>query len=590
MKESVAIAKEADAKKGVSPTKSDNSIHRVRNEPEMQLGSLRDVIGNIRHDGGTPSVDSIATELGGMHTAQRAPALLALQQTHGNRYVQRVIAGIQAKLVVGQPGDIYEQEADRVAEQVMRVSEPRLLREVEEEKKEEEETLQAKTLAGQITPIVQRQVEVEKEEETVASKVQEKLTMGAPGDVYEQEAEKVAEEVASFSNSGNLNTIQQALLSRAEVSNILGLVDGPAQEISRNETYGAGRLRIIRKDERSAQEEGTVSPLLERRILQSKGKGNPLPLLVQNTMEFQTGYDFSDVRVKTDSEAANLNRSLNARAFTLGSDIWLGQNESVNNVKLMAHELTHVVQQGAAKKISPKSLPGLDEIKSKSKVLSYLQAIAKGAHYDSTLYRKEINQFQTENSAEKIAALQRQILEPSKGVDIRQKSDSQTLRGCEPSRSASAVPTNFRQTAGRDAGGGILHFEYTWDSSTGNRADLSGCEVGEHVSYLGPSPFPRPSPPFPSGSVSNPTIIWIAGTDGAFNDNHRTGNMSFVKPYSASTYTATQYYRYRCNRGSPVNLMGPISIVRAVSRKSDGNYKFRITKSGEFAEIDPLPP
>jgi hypothetical protein len=88
MKESVAVAKEADAKKGVSATRSDNSIHRVRNEPERQLGSLRDVIGNIRRNGGTPSVENIATELSSMHTAQRAPALLALQRTHGNRYVQ----------------------------------------------------------------------------------------------------------------------------------------------------------------------------------------------------------------------------------------------------------------------------------------------------------------------------------------------------------------------------------------------------------------------------------------------------------------------------------------------------------------------
>jgi hypothetical protein len=82
----------------------------------MQLGSLRDVIGNIRCDGGKPSADSIATHLSSMHTAQRTPALLALQQTHGNRYVQRVVTGIQAKLKVGQPGDIYEQEVDQVAE------------------------------------------------------------------------------------------------------------------------------------------------------------------------------------------------------------------------------------------------------------------------------------------------------------------------------------------------------------------------------------------------------------------------------------------------------------------------------------------
>jgi hypothetical protein len=83
-----------------------------------------------------------------MHTAQRAPVLLALQRTHGNRYVQRVVVGIQAKLKVGQPGDVYEQEADRVAEQVMRMPEPPLQRQAEEEEKkkeeEEEELIQSK--------------------------------------------------------------------------------------------------------------------------------------------------------------------------------------------------------------------------------------------------------------------------------------------------------------------------------------------------------------------------------------------------------------------------------------------------------------
>jgi hypothetical protein len=124
MKESVAIAKEGDRKKDYSPTKRDNSILRAQHEPEMPLGSLRSVIDNITHDGGTLSVESIATELSSMPAAQRASVLLALQRTHGNRYVQRVVAGIQAKLKVGQPGDIYEQEADRVADAVMRMPEP----------------------------------------------------------------------------------------------------------------------------------------------------------------------------------------------------------------------------------------------------------------------------------------------------------------------------------------------------------------------------------------------------------------------------------------------------------------------------------
>jgi hypothetical protein len=104
MKESVAIAKEADAKKGFLPTKSDKSGNFVRYEPERQLGSLRGVIDNIRHEGGTPSVESIATHLSSMHTAQRAPVLLARQQTHGNRVCAAGgDRGIQAKLKVGQP-------------------------------------------------------------------------------------------------------------------------------------------------------------------------------------------------------------------------------------------------------------------------------------------------------------------------------------------------------------------------------------------------------------------------------------------------------------------------------------------------------
>jgi hypothetical protein len=94
-----------DAEKEFSPTRSDKKIQGLRNEPERQLGSLRRVVDIIRCDGGTPSAESIATHLSGMHIAQRAPALLALQRTRRNLYVQRVMAGIQAKLTIGQPGE-----------------------------------------------------------------------------------------------------------------------------------------------------------------------------------------------------------------------------------------------------------------------------------------------------------------------------------------------------------------------------------------------------------------------------------------------------------------------------------------------------
>jgi hypothetical protein len=76
-------------------------------------------------------------------------------------------ARVQAKLTVSQPNDPYEQEADRVADQVMSMQEPRLQRACPSC---EDETLQKRPLAEQITPLVQRQEEPEEEEEPVQAK------------------------------------------------------------------------------------------------------------------------------------------------------------------------------------------------------------------------------------------------------------------------------------------------------------------------------------------------------------------------------------------------------------------------------------
>jgi len=84
---------------------------------------------------------------------------------------------IQAKLTINQPGDRYEQEADRVADAVIRMPEPGVQRQVEPEEEEEEEALQTKPLAAQITPLLQRQIEPEEEEEE-EELIQAKYTSG----------------------------------------------------------------------------------------------------------------------------------------------------------------------------------------------------------------------------------------------------------------------------------------------------------------------------------------------------------------------------------------------------------------------------
>ncbi len=86
------------------------------------------------------------------------------------------------------------------------------------------------------------------------------------------------------------------------------------------------------------------------RIQRERGGGQSLPKDVQRKMSAALGYDFSRVRVHADRQADALSKSLHARAFTTGRDIFFRagayQPASAEGQKLLAHELTHVVQQG----------------------------------------------------------------------------------------------------------------------------------------------------------------------------------------------------------------------------------------------------
>jgi hypothetical protein len=156
-----------------------------------------------------------------------------------------------------------------------------------------------------------------------------------------------------------------------------------------------------------------------------------------------------------------------------------------------------------------------------------------------------------------------------------------------------SVPVNFRQTNTSDAGNGDLHFAYAWDSSSGNLADLSACTVGEIVTYPGSNPY-NWSPPFPANSSTNPFVAEGAATAGiGVDDNQLYPSSTFVKPYSAANFTATQNFRYRCtntNNGAYAALLGPLSITRSVQQNTNGTWKFTVTKpTNGQAIINPLP-
>ena len=103
---------------------------------------------------------------------------------------------------------------------------------------------------------------------------------------------------------------------------------------------------------------GFASHHISGQLQNSKGSGNPLPTSVNQFMSNALSADFSGVNIHTDNRAVSLNESLNSRAFTHGSDIFFNKDEynpdSLKGKRLLAHELTHTVQQGFAGKVQNK--------------------------------------------------------------------------------------------------------------------------------------------------------------------------------------------------------------------------------------------
>lgn len=94
-------------------------------------------------------------------------------------------------------------------------------------------------------------------------------------------------------------------------------------------------------------EGGPVGDDVAGRIDAARGAGSGLSEATRNQMEPAFGADFSGVRLHQDSESDALARSMTAKAFTTGADIFLRQDASAGDSSLLAHELTHVVQQGS---------------------------------------------------------------------------------------------------------------------------------------------------------------------------------------------------------------------------------------------------
>ena len=192
-----------------------------------------------------------------------------------------------------------------------------------------------------------------------ASGIQTKLTVGAPGDVYEQEADRVAAQVMSMSLAPDHSPQVQRF----------GEEDNPIQRWSLAQSITPVVQRRVDEQvqmqalvQRAFQSGGNqASGDLESRLNGSKGGGHTLAPEVRAFMEPRFGADFSGVRVHTGGEAVQMNRELGAQAFTHERDIFFGEGKSPGNNELTAHELTHVVQQNGISHIQRESAPSNHE-------------------------------------------------------------------------------------------------------------------------------------------------------------------------------------------------------------------------------------
>ena len=238
--------------------------------------------------------------------------VLFLQRTIGNQATQRLVStgllhgflqkrGIQPNLIISHPDDKYEQEADRMAERVIDMHGPA--------------AAEKAPILTRVQPssVVRRNIE-EDEEKDIENAEAGAFAEQPPGPIREEEEAEKA--------------LIQAKISPEHMT------------------------ALIQMQEEAGNNKPDVSPRIVESIASLRGAGNPLSRDIRDFFEPRFGYDFGRVRVHTGARAAETARLLNARAYTIDRDIAFGAGQydpiSRNGRQLLAHELTHVVQQRAA--------------------------------------------------------------------------------------------------------------------------------------------------------------------------------------------------------------------------------------------------
>ena len=292
---------------------------RVRLKPEGEPSgpnaSERRPNTNRSEDGsGTPSVGRRGREPGSLERGRErlgpipnGDPLVQLHRTRGNQAVQRLVRKrvgrtVQPSLEVGAPDDKYEREAERVAERVMRTTDPTTV----EHRAGDGTTAHG----GEMCP-----------------RCRDRLQRGKSLDCADCERTLRREGRARTGGSRLQRSCAYGARAAGECVDCR-----ERRERLRRTTTGAGRAG--------------APPIVDRAL---RSPGRPLAPETRGFMEDRFGHDFGRVRVHTDSRGAESAEAMEAQAYTVGTDIVFGAGQyapkTASGRRLLVHELTHVVQQ-----------------------------------------------------------------------------------------------------------------------------------------------------------------------------------------------------------------------------------------------------
>jgi hypothetical protein len=216
--------------------------------------------------------------------------------------------------------------------------------------------------------------------------VQAKLAVNTPGDIYEQEADRVSEQIM------NMPDLQPRRACSCEGGCQSCRVKQPSQQ----------RERLWAKHTGSNDVGQIAVPPIVHEVLSSPGQ--PLDPAARDFIEPRFGQDFSRIQVHTDAKAAESAQAIDAAAYTVGQDVVFGAGQyapgTAEGRRLLAHELTHVVQQAGARPQAVQRQPAHNdvadlELQLRSKILerAMLARLFEEAQKKSTadVYDRRIN-------------------------------------------------------------------------------------------------------------------------------------------------------------------------------------------------------